>query len=312
MVRVSGLRRHSKVENRPVVFYYIFMVIATIGWGISWPIGKILVEISPPLTIGFFRFLIAFCCFLPVFFWKYSPKQYSRSSLRDFFLLGLTGAFGYGFFFFFGLKLTTAGQGAIIAGINPAIVSLLAHFFFQERLKRKWQYLGFGVSFVGIIFVIGIQSLLDFRIDYLLGNLLVLGAMGCWGLYTSISKKAMKENTDTAFEITAGGVFFGMVLFGIGATFEEFWTLPELTSMTFWIGVLILGVFVTFMSFTLYSVSVDSIGPTKAAIFINLVPIFGTLFSVILLQEKILWTFAIGLLLVVIGIFIINFPDKED
>ncbi len=118
-----------KVENRPVVFYF-FMVIATIGWGMSWPIGKILVDIAPPLTIGFFRFLIAFCCFFPVLLWKYSPTQYSRRSLRDFFFLGLTGAFGYGIFFLIGLQFTTAAQGAIIAGINPAIVSLLAHFFF--------------------------------------------------------------------------------------------------------------------------------------------------------------------------------------
>lgn len=299
------------VENRPVAFYYFLMVIATIGWGLSWPIGKVLVGVAPPLTIGFFRFLIAFCCFLPVLFWKYSPIQYSRSSLKDFFLLGLTGAFGYGVFFLFGLKLTTAAQGAIIAGINPAIVSLLAHFFFQERLKRKWQYLGFGLSFFGIVFVIGIQFLLDFRIEYLIGNLLVLCAMGCWGLYTSISKKTMQEKY-TAFEATAGGVFMGMILFGIGSIFEEFWMLPGLTSMTFWIGVLVLGVFVTFISFTLYFVSVDSIGPTRASIFINLVPIFGTLFSVVLLQEKILWTFVIGLLLVVAGIFIINLPKKDD
>lgn len=152
--------------------------------------------------------------------------------------------------------------------------------------------------------MIGIQSLLDFRIEYLIGNLLVLGAMGCWGLYTSISKKTMKDN-HTAFETTAGGVFMGMILFGIGSIFEEFWLLPGLTSMTFWIGVLVLGVFATFMSFTLYFVSVDSIGPTRAAIFINLVPIFGTLFSVVLLQEKILWTFGIGHILIRLWIILI-------
>ncbi len=114
----------------------------------------------------------------------------------------------------------------------------------------------------------------------------------------------MKDN-HTAFETTAGGVFMGMILFGIGSIFEEFWLLPGLTSMTFWIGVLVLGVFATFMSFTLYFVSVDSIGPTRAAIFINLVPIFGTLFSVVLLQEKILWTFGIGHILIRLWIILI-------
>jgi drug/metabolite transporter (DMT)-like permease len=226
-----------------------------------------------------------------------------------FLMLGLTGAFGYGVFFFIGLKFTTAAQGAIIAGINPASVSIFAHLFFKEKLERKWQYVGFGISFLGIIFVIGIQSLLDFRINYLIGNLLILMAMGCWGLYTSISKKTMQ--THSPFEATAGGVFFGMVFFGVGAITEEFWTLPGITSWTFWLGVITLGVFVTVVSFSCYSISVDSIGPTKSAIFINLVPIFGTIFSVFFLQEQIYWTFLVGLLLVIIGIFIINFPKSE-
>jgi drug/metabolite transporter (DMT)-like permease len=286
------------------------MVLAPIGWGLSWPIGKILVDIAPPLTIGFFRFFFAFCCFLPFLLWRYFPFKYSRRNLRDFFLLGLTGAFGYGVFFLVGLNFTTAAQGSIIAGINPATVSLLSHYFYKERLQRNWQYIGFGLSFLGIIFVIGLQSLLEFRIEYLIGNLLVLMAMVCWGMYTNISKKTMQENL-SAFEATAGGVFVGMILFGIGAIFEEVWVLPALTSVTFWIGVLVLGVFVTFISFTLYFLSVDSIGPTRAAIFINLVPIFGTIFSVILLQEEILWTFIIGLTLVIAGILIINFPNKE-
>ena len=111
-------------------------------------------------------------------------------------------------------------------------------------------------------------------------------------------------------------VFFGMVLFGVGAVAEEFWTLPKIISWTFWLGVITLGVFVTVISFSFYFISVDSIGPTKTAIFINLVPIFGTCFSAFFLQEQIYWTFLVGLLLVIIGIFIINLPKqailKED
>ncbi|MFW9780182.1 MAG: DMT family transporter [Candidatus Heimdallarchaeota archaeon] len=297
--------------QRSVNLYYLFMVLATLGWGLSWPIGKILVGIAPPLTIGFFRFFFAFCCFLPILLWKYSPIRYTRRNLRNFLLLGLTGAFGYGVFFLVGLNFTTAAQGSIIAGANPAIVSLFAHYFLKERLQQTWQYLGFGISFLGIIFVIGVQSLLDFRLEYLIGNLLVLMAMVCWGLYTNLSKLTMQDGI-SAFEATAGGVFMGMIFFGIGSILEGVWDLSALNSMTFWSGVLILGAFVTFMSFTLYFVSVASIGPTRAAIFINLVPIFGTIFSTILLQEEILWTFVIGLILIIAGIFVINFPNNEE
>ena len=54
------------------------------------------------------------------------------------------------------------------------------------------------------------------------------------------------------------------------------------------------------------------LGATKAGGFINLVPVFGTIFSYLLLQDIIYWTFGVGLFLVVFGIIIINFPIKKE
>ncbi|MHA2359810.1 MAG: EamA family transporter, partial [Candidatus Thorarchaeota archaeon] len=54
------------------------------------------------------------------------------------------------------------------------------------------------------------------------------------------------------------------------------------------------------------------LGATKAGGFINLVPVFGTIFSVIILQDILYWTFIVGLLLVVNGILLINFPSKKS
>jgi drug/metabolite transporter (DMT)-like permease len=118
-----------------------------------------------PLTIGFFRFFFAtilFLIFMPVTAHSLK-KMFSRSNLKWYILLGATGVFGYGVFFLFGMGFTTAAQGALIARLNPAFVSIFAHIIHNERLAQKWRYNGFLLAFLGIILVIGIQVLLDFH-----------------------------------------------------------------------------------------------------------------------------------------------------
>jgi drug/metabolite transporter (DMT)-like permease len=293
--------------------YYGMLIMATLFWGGSWVSAKILVsEVeAPPFTIGFFRFLSASICFLilmPIIGNK-PHKTFTRANLKLIILLGLTGVFGYNIFFLVGMRFTTAAQGAIIAGANPATISLFAHIIHGERLYKKLYYSGFVLSFTGIVFVVGVQALLDFQLEYLIGNLIIFCAMLTWGLYSSIGKSAMQIMTP--IEATASGVMIGAVLFGIGACYETFWTLPVILNPSFWIQVLFLGVFVTFFGLIFYFQPIEKLGATRTAVFINLVPVFGTILSVLFLDEPIYWTFIIGLILIIIGITIINFPKQE-
>jgi drug/metabolite transporter (DMT)-like permease len=279
--------------------YYVMLVIAMAFWGGSWPSAKITVGIAPPMTIGFFRFLIGGLLFLILLFLVESePKRlFRRSNFRMLFYLALSGVFGYGVLFLTGMRFTTAAQGAIIAGFNPATVSIVAHIVHNERLPRKWQYLGFLLAFMGVVFVVGVQALLDFQLDYLIGNIIILCAMFTWGIYSSVGKEAMK--TLSPIEINTGGALIGAFLFGMGAITEETWALPALVDWVFWINVIYLGACVTFIGFLFYFIGIKELGATRAGGFINLVPVFGAIFSVLLLQDVLYWTFIVGLALVI-------------
>jgi drug/metabolite transporter (DMT)-like permease len=281
-------------------------------WGGSWVSGKIIVGTAPAFTIGFFRFLLASIFLLPAAFLfnSHSSSHITRRTVVQYVAMGFIGIFGYGMFFLTGMKFTTAAQGSIIAGINPASVSLWAHIFHKERLDRNWKYAGFVLSFVGVLFVIGVQALIDFQPAYIIGNLLILCAMMTWGAYSTIGKSAMKVSTP--LQTTAGSVAFGCTFFATGAFFEGFWTLPAMTDMVFWTNILFLAIPVTFISYIFYFSAIKDIGATRSAVFINLVPVFGVSLSLLLLQETIYWTFAIGLILVMMGIGVINFPVKKN
>ncbi|TFG06668.1 DMT family transporter [Candidatus Thorarchaeota archaeon] len=293
-------------------FYYGTLILAMFFWGGSWVSADIIIEIAPPFTVGFFRFLIASVPFLILVKATGGSvrRVFSRSNLKLVFLAGLTGVFGYGVLFLFGMRLTTAAQGAIIAGFNPTSIAIFAHFIHKEKLDRRLQYSGLLLSFAGVVFVIGVQALLDFQIDYFYGNLIILGAMMTWGLYSSIGKEAMQEIS--AAELNFGGSLIGSIFFGIGAITERVWSLPALGDTVFWLNVFFLGLLVTFVSFFLYFESIQNLGATRAGGFINLVPVFGTLLSFLVLREPIYWTFIVGLALVVAGISLINYPLAKD
>ncbi|MHA1950831.1 MAG: EamA family transporter [Candidatus Thorarchaeota archaeon] len=88
--------------------YYIMLVIAMAFWGGSWPSAKITVGIAPPMTIGFFRFLIGGLLFLVLLFAVESePKRiFKRANFKILFYLALSGVFGYGVLFLTGMRFT--------------------------------------------------------------------------------------------------------------------------------------------------------------------------------------------------------------
>jgi len=273
----------------------------------------VIVGIAPPMTIGFFRFLIAIILFLTLMVAtdKTPRRIFRRENLGILFLVGLTGIFSYGVLFLTGMRFTTAAQGSIVAGFNPATVSIVAHLVHGERLARRWTYTGYMLAFSGVVFVVGIQALIEFNLQYLMGNLIIRGAMMTWGVYSSIGKEAMKRMSP--LQVTTGGVIFGTILFGVGAVYEEVWTLPALAEPVFWLNVFYLGICVTFIGFLFYFIGIKHLSASRSAGFINLVPVFGTLSSALLFpSEPIYWTFGVGLVLVLAGIYLINFPVGQD
>jgi drug/metabolite transporter (DMT)-like permease len=295
-----------------VAKYYILLILAMIFWGGSWVSAQIVVSIAPPMTVGFFRFFTASLIFLPLLLvtQQKSQRPYTSRDFKLFFVLGVIGVFGYGILFLLGMQFTTAAQGSIIAGINPVTVSLLAFLILQERLTPRWRYIGFLFSFLGIVFVVGVQAFLDFQLEYLIGNVILICAMFTWGSYSILGKSVMKERS--SLETTAMGIFFGTPIFFIGALFEQFWTLPIMYDPTFWLNILYMGLFVTVLGFLFYFLGIKNLGASKSAVFISMVPVFGTLFSILLLHEPIHITFLIGLILVIVGILFINYPRKAQ
>ncbi|MHA1480817.1 MAG: DMT family transporter [Candidatus Thorarchaeota archaeon] len=292
---------------------YALMVLATFLWGASWTAKKIALTLSSaPLTIGFFRYLSASLLFIILISATGKPiyKRFTREHIKPLLIIGTIGVFGAELVELYGLSFTTAAQGAILDGLQPAVIGIFAYLMLKEKLTPRWKMVGFIFSFIGVAFVVGIQTFLDFNLDYLIGNILLLIGICLWAIYSVLGKSAMKKMSPV--ELMAGISIIATMYFGVGAITDEFWALSVMSDALFWLSVLFLGMIVTFLAYLFYFESINIIGPTKAGIFVSLVPVFGAILSWYILEEVLYWTFIIGLIFIIIGISILNYPTKTE
>ena len=81
-----------------------------------------------------------------------------------------------------------------------------------------------------------------------------------------------------------------------------------------WRGILVLiyvAVFTSIMGQVFWIRAVEIIGPGRAGVFQNLVPVLGALMSVVLLREDFVWYHAASLALVLVGIVLSEFGKKD-
>ena len=272
---------------------------------------KIAVSIVTPFTAGFLRFAVGGLLLSMLLLGRreLAQRPFSRSLAGLVLVIGVLGIFIYATFEFVGVGLATAVQGSIIDGLCPTSIAIFAFLIHGERFTNKWRYLGIPVSFIGVVFVVGIQALIAFRIEYFLGDLVLIAGAFLWGFYSSLVKQGLKYTTP--LKLTTGAVLVGATLFGLSSFLEG--SLSAITALDpiVWLCALYLGAGSTFVGFVLYYSGIKNLGATRAGIFMNLIPVFGTVFSVLILGDQVYWTFLLGLIFVVVGVIMINFPERN-
>jgi drug/metabolite transporter (DMT)-like permease len=290
----------------PLLALKLVMVAAL--WGGTFIAGRILAQSLPLMTAAFGRFFIA-SILLVVVAVKMEGKlpRLNRQQLLLTAVLGFTGIFLYNICFFGALARVLAGRTSLFVSLTPIVTAILAGLIFGERLGlRRW--MGIVIALLGAIVVITRGDLLggfaDISQSLGLGELMMLGAVLSWATYTLISRKALETLSPIA--ATTYGTLWGFVFLSIG-TFGELKDIDwALLDWRVWTSVFYLGAFGTVLAFIWYYQGIQMVGPSRTAIFTNLVPAFGVLFSAALLGEPILISMVVGGLIAALGVSLVN------
>ena len=288
---------------------YIALNLAVLFWGFSFVATKIALESFTLFTLIFIRFGLASCIFLAILAHRGFPR-FSKKDHKKFFIVAL---FEPGLYFVFetlGLQHTTAPKAALIIATVPVVVMIFATIFLRERIKLPG-LLGMGISLTGIfVLIVGDQNFKWALGDHLFGDLLIFGAVVSAALYI-VSARSLGKN-HSALEFTSMQIIYGAILYAPAFL----WELPN----TDWLlisgrsieALVFLTLFSTAGAFLCYNYALSKVPATQASVFINGIPVVTAFGAWILLGEKLTLIQAWGGLLVLLGVFLTNFPDLKS
>lgn len=286
---------------------YLKLFAVAFFWGGTFVAGRFLADEAHPATSAFFRFAVA-SLFLACAVWRVEgtlPRLNPRQALAVV-ALGLTGVFAYNLFFFNGLALIGAGRAALIIALNPVAITLCSALIYREALPVS-RLLGVPLSAIGALVVITRgHPLMILSGGIGRGELLIFGCVLSWTLYSIIGKTAMRGLSPLA--AVCWSSMAGTVLLLIPALCYGSFAEAVHFSWPVWVGIVYLGAFGTVVSFLWYFEGIQSIGPSRAAVFINFVPVNGVLLATLLLGEPLDVSVLGGGFLVVCGAYLANAP----
>ncbi|MGE5650470.1 MAG: DMT family transporter, partial [Bacillota bacterium] len=212
---------------------------------------------------------------------------------------------------FYGLRLTSAVNGALIMAFNPALTVVLSALINREPIARR-QAIGLLLGLIGVIVVVSKGSWHALAaMSFSTGDLLVfLGSLG-WAAYSVIPKRfvhGLSTMQVTGSTITGGAAL--MAAFAAAAT-PDFLTPPSLPVAA---AIAFMGLFGSVLAYLWWNQGIQTLGAASAAVFINLVPIFAALIG-LLLGQSISAAQAGGAALVIAGVLCssgaIRFPSSR-
>ncbi len=298
------------------MFEYLLLAVMSLLWAGSFVVGKLTVASVPPEVVAFLRFAVAGSVLMGLLALR-EPDSL-RLWRKDWPLmlgLGATGIALYNLGFFFGLRYGLASHGAmIIPTLNPLITLFAAVPLLGEGLTRR-KLSGAAISLVGqvLIFWTLFQQIAG-HADRLLGDLFFVGSAVVWSLYTILGRVASRRFSPlaaTAWASAVGAVMLiPFALRGARASAAA-GTAAYLGNPLFWANVLYLGLGATVAGFVIWSRGVTRLGASRAAVFINLVPVSALALSAAFLDEPVTWVQVGGVLLVLSGVYLAGSTPRD-
>ncbi len=272
--------------------------LATFTWATNMVLGRWLRDDIGPLTLAAARFFIASLLFAPLL-WR-RPRE-ERSLGQDRWLLlgmALSGVAVFTPILYLGLRFTTAVNATLVNGFGPLVTGLLAALLIREPMSRR-QFTGAVIGLAGVISLISGGSLAFWQaVRGNVGDLIMLGAVTLWGLYSILGRQVMRHRS--VLSAAALPVFLGLPPLLLAAAWEV-QTFPVSVSPQLVLAVLYIGIAPAVIGFLSWNAGVRRLGASGAMVFYNMLPLYGALLGYLFLGESIGLVHLIGGALIIGG-----------
>jgi drug/metabolite transporter (DMT)-like permease len=267
-------------------------------WGSTFVATKVALHDMGPLALSVLRFAVAFAILAPL---ARRPGYRLRMSFTPTFLsFGLTGvALFYGLQNL-ALKYTSAVNAVLVLAILPALTALLAVWQLKERLTAL-QVAGIVMALAGMAIVGRASGGSEEAPNPLLGNLLIVGCVISWAVYTIQGKRLSAQYSPLVTTSASIGAGLLMLLpLGIG---EVWLSGPPHMSGEGLLAILYLGLVASALPMFLWNYALNYVPASVASLYLNLVPVVGVILALITGESIGLWQ-VVGGLFTLVGVWV--------
>lgn len=280
---------------------YFLLIVVMFTWGMNLPALKYLTAQMGPITMTSLRIFIAGITVFAILFVVRLIRMPTRKEWV--YILGgsMLNVVVHHYFISLGLTMTTGTNAGLILGTGPIMTAVFG-LLLLRLYPTFLQWLGFILGLVGVsaTVIIGDSgaaavSLGDFYI--------LISIFGQVLSFLLISKaaKTLDPRLLTAYMFVLGSL--GLFIISLYQEPGEWRVFGEM-NLTFWVLIICSGMIATAIGHMIYNYSVGQVGPSKAAIFINLNTLFGLLGSAFFLGETLTVVHLAGLIFVVAGVIL--------
>jgi drug/metabolite transporter (DMT)-like permease len=297
------MKRHQPVGRPLDAVATALMVVLCLSWGLNQVAIKLALLEIPPMTQGALRSFGALPVVLIIARLRGVRLTAHDGTLGPGLLAG--ALFGLEFICIYaGLVWTTASRGVVFVYVGPFFIALGARVFLHERLVPI-QWGGLALAFLGIIVAVGVPDpTVDGRI--LLGDGLLTAGGLFWAATTLIIKGTSLARV-SAEKTTIYQLAVSALLLAVGAAVlgERVVRMPgavalgSLAYQTIW---------VLAITFTVWFALVVKYSASRLAALSFLTPLFGVAAGHFIMGDPLTPTFAVAVLLVVVGLVLVNRP----
>ena len=260
------------------------LIMLSILWGGSFFFVGVAVEQLPPLTIVSLRVTLASLALLTVLHFLREKLPTRKEVWKSFLGMSLLNNVIPFCLIVWGQTHIASGLASILNATTPLFTVLVAHIWTRDEKLTPLKGLGVLIGFIGVIIMIGYQSLTGLS-ETLYGQFAILGAAISYsfaGIYgRRFSKYGIKPIVTAAGQVTVSAA----TLVPITLLVEKPFTLP-LPNFEVWATILGLALLSTALAYILYFRILATAGATNVVLVTLMVPVSATLLGITLLGEQ--------------------------
>ncbi len=287
--------------NRNSVIDWSLILAIGVAWGASFLFIKVAAPEVGPITLVFSRLLIASLILTPIFVRFDNLKNLKKDFLPLILLACINASIPFYLFSQAALNLN-AGTMSVLNGTTPLFSFIIATVWLKLNTNLV-QLMGILIGIIGLVIFVGYESL-EFSLFALM---LCLGASF---LYAFSSNFIFKTQYIDATYLAAMTLLFATFLVFPFTFLETGLHLNHSSEVL--LSVFLLGFACTGLAYMGYVVLIKRAGPVRASTVVLIVPISGMLWANLFLNEVITLTMLLGCLLIITGVGLINFFQKES